>query len=100
MSETFARPEPSLVPIARPRCAMCQGRMTLTRIESCQNGPDLRTFACSKCEHAYDVLAEDPVKSAKVWWPNSKASHIGFEFRMFQRVNCDRVDGTPAKPHR
>jgi hypothetical protein len=65
MPENYARPEPSLIPIARPRCAMCQGRMTLTRIKSCQNGPDLRTFACSKCEHAYDVLAEDPAKSAK-----------------------------------
>jgi hypothetical protein len=66
MSETFARPEPSLIPIARPRCAMCQGRMRLIRIESCQKGPDLRTFECSKCELAYDVLAEDPVKAAKV----------------------------------
>jgi hypothetical protein len=65
MSETYARPEPSLIPIARPRCAMCQGRMTLTRIESRRNGPDLRTFECSKCEHSYDVLAEDPAKSAR-----------------------------------
>jgi hypothetical protein len=65
MSETFARSEPSPNPIARPRCAICQGRMTLTRIESGRIGPDLRTFECSRCEHAYDVLAEDPAKSAK-----------------------------------
>jgi hypothetical protein len=39
--------------------------MMLIRIESGPNGPDLRTFECSKCEHAYQALAEDPTKSAK-----------------------------------
>jgi hypothetical protein len=57
MSETFARTEPSLISIARPRCAICQGRMTLTRIESGRIGPDLRTFECSRCEYAYKALA-------------------------------------------
>jgi hypothetical protein len=33
MPEIFARTEPSLIPIARPRCPKCQGRMTPTRIE-------------------------------------------------------------------
>jgi transposase-like protein len=65
MPETYARPEPSLIPIARPRCPNCQGRMTLTRIEPGRNGPDLRTFECSNCELVYNVLAEDPTKSAK-----------------------------------
>jgi hypothetical protein len=38
--------------------------MMLTRIESARNGPDLRTFECPKCEHAYKALAEDPARSA------------------------------------
>jgi len=64
MPDGFARPEPSLIPIARPRCPTCQGRMMLTRIESARNGPDLRTFECPKCEHAYKALAGDPARSA------------------------------------
>jgi hypothetical protein len=65
MPDIFARPEPSLIPIARPRCPTCQGRMVLTSIEPGRNNPDLRTFECSKCELVYKVLAEDQVKSAK-----------------------------------
>jgi transposase-like protein len=65
MPQTYARPEPSLIPIARPHCPTCQGRMMLTRIEPGGNGPDLRTFECTKCEHVYNVLAEDPIKSVK-----------------------------------
>jgi transposase-like protein len=65
MPETYSRPEPSLVPFVQPRCPTCQGRMMLTQIEPGRNGPDLRTFECSKCEHVYKVLAEDPTKSAE-----------------------------------
>ena len=57
MPERFARPEPSLIPIVRPRCPTCQDRMMLTCIERGRNGPDLRTFECSKCELAYKALA-------------------------------------------
>jgi hypothetical protein len=65
MPEAYARPEPSLIPIARPRCPTCQGRMTLTRIEPARNGSDLCTFECSKCERVYEILAEDATKSAR-----------------------------------
>jgi hypothetical protein len=57
MPESFSRPEPSLIPIARPRCPTCQDRMVLTRIEPGHGGPDLPTFECSRCEHAYKALA-------------------------------------------
>lgn len=70
MPEAYTRPDPSLLPIERPRCSRCQGRMMLARIESGPNGSDLRTFECSKCEHVQKILAEDPVKSAKVQWHN------------------------------
>ncbi|AHY54102.1 hypothetical protein BJS_01486 [Bradyrhizobium japonicum SEMIA 5079] len=65
MPEIFARPEPSLIPIARPRCPKCQGRMTLTRIESDHGHPDLRTFECSNCELVCRLTADEQVKSLK-----------------------------------
>jgi hypothetical protein len=60
------RPESSLIPIERPRCPKCRGRMRLIRIESGPNGSDLRTFECSACEHVHDVIAEDLTKSVMV----------------------------------
>jgi hypothetical protein len=71
MPRAHTRPEPSLLPIERPRCPECQGRMMLARIEPGPNGSDLRTFECSKCEHVHKVLAEDPMKSATVQLHNS-----------------------------
>jgi hypothetical protein len=62
MSEAYIRPDPSLIPIERPRCPKCQGRTMLTRIEPGPDSSDLRTFECSKCEHVYKVQAEDPTK--------------------------------------
>ena len=61
MSEAKARLEPSLIPVPRPRCPTCQGRMMPACIEPGCDGPDLRTFECPKCEN---VLAEQPMKSA------------------------------------
>jgi hypothetical protein len=63
--EIFARPEPSLIPIARPRRPKCQGRMTPTRIEPDRNNHNLRTFECSECEFVYKLMADDQVKSVK-----------------------------------
>jgi hypothetical protein len=71
MPRAHTRPEPSLLPIERPRCPECQGRMMLARIEPGPDGSDLRTFECSKCEHVHKVLAEDPMKSATVQLHNS-----------------------------
>jgi hypothetical protein len=71
MPQAYTRPDPSLLPIERPRCPRCQGRMTLARIEAGPNGSDLRTFECAKCEHVHKILAEDPMKSSKVQWHNS-----------------------------
>ena len=63
--------EPSLIPIERPRCPACQGRMMLARIEPSPGGADLRTFECPKCEHVQKMLVEDPMKSGKAGWINS-----------------------------
>jgi hypothetical protein len=68
MPEAFSRTEPSLIPIERPRCPICnQGRMMLTRIERGPNHSDLRTFECPKCRHVHRVLVEDPMKSVARW---------------------------------
>jgi len=65
MSEAYTRLEPTLIPILRPLCPTCQGRMMLTCIEPGCNGPDLRSFECSRCGHVYKALAEDPIKLAR-----------------------------------
>jgi hypothetical protein len=55
MSEFYMRPEPSLIPVERPRCPRCQCRMMPTRTGQGANGSDLRTFECSQCEHVVGV---------------------------------------------
>ncbi|MDB5604272.1 MAG: hypothetical protein JWP25_1172 [Bradyrhizobium sp.] len=48
--------EPSLLPIDRPSCPKCQGRMMLARIEPGSDGADLLTFECPKCERVYRTV--------------------------------------------
>ena len=68
MAEFYTRREPSLLPIERPRCAKCQVRTMLARIEPGRNGSDVRTFECPKCERVQKMLVEDPLKSANTGW--------------------------------
>jgi len=72
MPNSHYHSEPSLLPLDRPRCPRCQGRMMLSRIEP---GPsvdvDLRTFECPKCEHVYKIVAGDPMKSGALGWINA-----------------------------
>ena len=72
MSQAYPRPDPSLLPIERPRCPVCEGRMNLAGIAPGPDGSDLRTFECSRCGGVHKVLAEDPMKSTKVQWHNSR----------------------------
>jgi hypothetical protein len=67
MPEPYSRSDPSLLPIERPRCPKCQGRMMLARIEPGPAHSDLRTFECPKCEHVQKMLVEDPMKSDNGW---------------------------------
>jgi hypothetical protein len=60
--------EPSLLPIERPRCPKCQGRMMLARIEPGPDHSDLRTFECPKCERVVKTMVEDPMKSGVTGW--------------------------------
>jgi Zn ribbon nucleic-acid-binding protein len=64
MSEAYARLEPSLIPMLRPLCPACQGRMMLS-IEPGFDAPELKVFECSKCGHVYKAPAEDPIKLAR-----------------------------------
>lgn len=60
---------PSLVPIERPRCHRCFGRMSLTRIMPDRPGFDVRTFECGQCHHTQIVSVEiDPMKSNRLGW--------------------------------
>ena len=69
MPEAYTRPEPSLLPIERPCCPKCQGRMMLARIEHGPSNSKVRTFECPKCEYVQKMLVEDPFKSANTGWP-------------------------------
>ncbi len=68
MPEAHYRSDPSLLPIERPRCPNCQGRMMLAQIEPAPGGADLRSFECLKCDHVQRVQVEDPLKSASTGW--------------------------------
>jgi hypothetical protein len=67
MTDANCRPEPSLLPIERPRCPKCQGRMMLARIERGSNHSDLRSFECPKCAHVLKTVVEDPMKLGNAW---------------------------------
>jgi hypothetical protein len=64
------RSEPSLLPIERPRCSKCQGRMMLARIEPSPAHADLLTFECPKCKQKTSV--EDPMELSKAGWIKSE----------------------------
>ena len=69
MPHSHFRPEPSLIPIERPVCTKCKGRMRLALIEPGPGGVDLRTFECGKCNHTMRVVVADALKSdrARGW---------------------------------
>jgi len=69
--QAYNHSNPSLIPVERPRCPKCQGRMLLAGIGLGPAHSDLRTFQCPKCEHVQRVFDEDPMKSAKAGWQDS-----------------------------
>ena len=69
---THTSSEPSLLPIERPLCPKCQGRLMPARIEPGPNGADLRTFEnVLTAKHVPQTLVEDPMKSGNAGWINS-----------------------------
>ena len=71
MPLSHIRSEPSLLPIERPHCPKCRGRMMLARITPGPNHSDFRTFECPKCNHVHKTLVEDPMNATKAGWENS-----------------------------
>jgi hypothetical protein len=61
-----ARPDPTLIPIERPRCRRCQTRMMLARIEPYGEGSEKRTFECSKCSAVESTVVSDPISSEAI----------------------------------
>jgi len=72
MPQSQTRPEPSLLPIERPRCPKCQsGRMMLARITPAPTTPICGPLNAPKCDYVHKVVVEDPLKSAGTGWDNS-----------------------------
>jgi hypothetical protein len=74
MTEAFTRPGPSLLPIERPRCRECHGRMMLARIQPGSNGSEIRTFECPKCELVQKKVGRGPVEVSEHGLDGRRAS--------------------------
>jgi hypothetical protein len=58
---------PAIAPAAEkpPRCAMCRGRMEVSRREPAPNGAEKLTFKCPKCEFVKSKIVGDPLHDAR-----------------------------------
>ncbi len=66
MPELHRRPEPCLLPIRRPGCPKCEGRMMLVGIAPGPEGLELRTFECRKCDHGFtNTVVKDPMDTVR-----------------------------------
>jgi hypothetical protein len=71
MPQSHTRPEPSLIPIERPRCPRCQSRMRFDSITPGPPGYDCRSFECAKCDHVETrMICSDPMKAGSAGWTN------------------------------
>jgi len=68
MAEAYSHSYPSMLPIQRPRCPKCQGRMMLSRIEPGPAHSDFLTFECPKCEHVQQMIVGNPMKAVNTGW--------------------------------
>jgi hypothetical protein len=64
--ERAAKSNLTLLPIERPRCARCEKRMDLARVQTRPDGSEKRIFECSKCNFVETKLLADPIKSEAV----------------------------------
>jgi hypothetical protein len=72
MPQSHMRPEPSLIPVERPRCPRCQNRMMFAFIMPGPPGYDVRNFECVKCAHIETrMICKDPMKAGSAGWANS-----------------------------
>jgi hypothetical protein len=69
MPERHTRPEPWLLPIRRPGCPKCEGRMILAATAPGPEGLELRTFECRECDHSFtNAVAKDPMNTVSAGW--------------------------------
>ena len=69
MLESYTRPEPCLLPIRRPGCPKCAGRMMLVGIAPGPAGYELRTFECPRCDRVQRILVvSDPMSGNANGW--------------------------------
>ena len=69
MPEPYTRPEPCLLPIRRPGCPKCAGRMMLVGIAPGLEGLELRSFKCRNCYHSFsNTVVKDPMNTIAAGW--------------------------------
>ena len=69
MPELHTRPEPCLLPIRRPGCPKCEGRMILLGLAPGPEGIELRTFECRNCGHSFtNAVVKDPMNTVTAGW--------------------------------
>ena len=69
MPEPYTRPEPCLLPVRRPGCPKCAGRMMLVGIAPGPAGLELRTFECRNCNHGFtNAVVKDPMNTVTAGW--------------------------------
>jgi len=69
MPQSHSRPQPSLLPIERPRCPWVREPYEPEPDTTRSTGYDLRNFECAKCDRFITVtVATDPMKSDKAGW--------------------------------
>jgi len=69
MPEPYTRPEPCLLPIRRPGCPKCAGRMMLVGIAPGPASLELRTFECRNCNHGFtNAVVKDPMNTVTAGW--------------------------------
>jgi hypothetical protein len=65
MSEGYARLEPTLIPMLRPLCPVCQGRLMLTCIEPDCDGAIYGSSNAPSAATSTRHRAEDTIKLAR-----------------------------------
>jgi hypothetical protein len=105
MPQSHMRPEPSLIPVERPRCPRCQNRMMFAFIMPGPPGYDVRNFECVKCDHIETrMICKDPMKAGSAGWansdlnPRSKTASVGDLFILFFAGYSCVVNALASKP--
>src|ERR1700727_2512887 len=72
----MTEPDPSILPVRRPTCSRCGGKMAAIRAEAGPEGFEQYTFECNRCGlRDVKIVASDPLKSDAVGWLSGELCH-------------------------